>query len=377
MKISEKIMMLRKQQGWSQEMLANELGVSRQTVYKWENDLSKPELEQIKRLTQLFNVSYELLLNEKIDEMALPNEHKAERILYRDVFDSKKVFGNDIVMREHGYQKTAKGYKFTQRKRRGYKGGYTSHTTEEKKEEEIFFIYRDSMWEYFKKNNYCDFFTLAPNVNFSFFIDEKNNAFGFYFDGCEQFVCPFENFIDIVISDSGYGARTIRKPMLGIGTDGSFAVGSTTENIMSRPDFYYIAISYFDRNGNICIYKQSVSATYDYFLFRNENIDIYKEIITPIIANALNELRAKLAAVKEKGKLIRQDKIVVSDLDITAYERRFIQYETDKKRKEQHNNEELQKNITEQKRLNKNMLIVLGIIFVFFSVIMAIATSGV
>lgn len=48
MKISEKIVVLRKRKGMSQEDLANELDVSRQAVYKWENGGTTPDINKIK-----------------------------------------------------------------------------------------------------------------------------------------------------------------------------------------------------------------------------------------------------------------------------------------------------------------------------------------
>ncbi|MBQ8545619.1 MAG: helix-turn-helix transcriptional regulator [Clostridia bacterium] len=47
MKLSEKIVFLRKRQGMSQEQLANELDVSRQAVYKWETGITTPEIEKL------------------------------------------------------------------------------------------------------------------------------------------------------------------------------------------------------------------------------------------------------------------------------------------------------------------------------------------
>ena len=49
MEINEKIMVLRKRKGYSQEDLAHELDVSRQAVYKWESGESTPELDKIKK----------------------------------------------------------------------------------------------------------------------------------------------------------------------------------------------------------------------------------------------------------------------------------------------------------------------------------------
>ena len=67
MKLSEKIVFLRKRNGMSQEELANELGVSRQAIYKWENDITSPEIEKIRVLSELFSVTFDDLLNDNID----------------------------------------------------------------------------------------------------------------------------------------------------------------------------------------------------------------------------------------------------------------------------------------------------------------------
>lgn len=70
MRFSEKIMTLRKRKGWSQEELANQLDVSRQAIYKWESGLTTPELEKIKKLTEIFDTTFEELLNDE-KELAL------------------------------------------------------------------------------------------------------------------------------------------------------------------------------------------------------------------------------------------------------------------------------------------------------------------
>ena len=68
MKMSEKILLLRKKAGWSQEDLALELGVSRQSVYKWESEASLPEIDKIKAIAKLFNVSFDYLMDDEIEE---------------------------------------------------------------------------------------------------------------------------------------------------------------------------------------------------------------------------------------------------------------------------------------------------------------------
>ncbi|MEC8327745.1 MAG: helix-turn-helix transcriptional regulator [Pseudomonadota bacterium] len=73
--LSEKIITLRKQLGWSQEELAEKMGVSRQSVSKWESTNSIPDLNKIIKLAELFNVSTDFLLKDEIETA----EHLEER----------------------------------------------------------------------------------------------------------------------------------------------------------------------------------------------------------------------------------------------------------------------------------------------------------
>ena len=60
---------VRKDKGWSQEELANQLGVSRQSVSKWESEQSLPELDKIVALSQLFGVSVDYLIKDSFDDI--------------------------------------------------------------------------------------------------------------------------------------------------------------------------------------------------------------------------------------------------------------------------------------------------------------------
>lgn len=62
MTLAEKIATLRKQRGWSQEELAAHLGVSRQSVSKWESAASVPELDRVVELSRIFGVTTDELL---------------------------------------------------------------------------------------------------------------------------------------------------------------------------------------------------------------------------------------------------------------------------------------------------------------------------
>jgi len=71
---SENLKTLRKQKGMSQETLAQQLNVVRQTVSKWEKGLSVPDADMLIRIADLFEVSVSELLGAKIEEEKDVNE---------------------------------------------------------------------------------------------------------------------------------------------------------------------------------------------------------------------------------------------------------------------------------------------------------------
>ncbi len=75
MKFCEKLQMLRKEKGYSQEQLADLLDVSRQAVSKWESGLTYPEMDKLLTLCKIFNVSLDDLTNDEISKTNL-REHK-------------------------------------------------------------------------------------------------------------------------------------------------------------------------------------------------------------------------------------------------------------------------------------------------------------
>ena len=64
MKLSDKIIRLRKSKGWSQEEFADKLNVSRQAVSRWENGTALPDAQNILQISKLFNVTTDYLLHE-------------------------------------------------------------------------------------------------------------------------------------------------------------------------------------------------------------------------------------------------------------------------------------------------------------------------
>jgi transcriptional regulator with XRE-family HTH domain len=86
MDLSEKILKLRKANNLSQEQLAEQLGVSRQSISKWESGQSTPEIENLGILSRIFNVTIDYLLKpSEIDELSIKTEifEKQQRELLR------------------------------------------------------------------------------------------------------------------------------------------------------------------------------------------------------------------------------------------------------------------------------------------------------
>lgn len=68
--IADKITENRKKNGWSQEELAERLGVSRQSVSKWESAQAVPDIKKILQLSELFGVSTDYLMKDEIEAPA-------------------------------------------------------------------------------------------------------------------------------------------------------------------------------------------------------------------------------------------------------------------------------------------------------------------
>ena len=62
MTIGQRVAQKRKELGLSQEALGDQLGVSRQSIYKWESDSALPEIDKLIALSRLFGVSVGWLL---------------------------------------------------------------------------------------------------------------------------------------------------------------------------------------------------------------------------------------------------------------------------------------------------------------------------
>lgn len=106
MTFAEKLKSIRKQAGMSQEQLAEKLGVSRQAVTKWETDAGIPDIENMMKISALFDISIdELLSNEK--GLKKQTEYLYESITEYDIGEPKRYdmkFGGAKQFTLTGYE---------------------------------------------------------------------------------------------------------------------------------------------------------------------------------------------------------------------------------------------------------------------------------
>lgn len=84
---ADKLIELRKKSGWSQEELAEQMNVTRQSVSKWEGAQSVPDLEKIIQLSKLFGVSTDYLLKDEIE----PNENESSSLKTEEKLNVRRV----------------------------------------------------------------------------------------------------------------------------------------------------------------------------------------------------------------------------------------------------------------------------------------------
>ena len=89
---ADKLIQLRKKSGWSQEELAEQMNVTRQSVSKWEGSQSVPDLEKIVRLSELFGVSTDYLLKDEIEHTEHPNFSKDTPSIKRVSMEEANAF---------------------------------------------------------------------------------------------------------------------------------------------------------------------------------------------------------------------------------------------------------------------------------------------
>ena len=95
MKFGDKLYELRKKNGYSQEELADKLGVSRQSVSKWESNSTYPETDKIIQIANLFDCSMDDLINDKVVDVE--SSLRKNKNTTKNIWDSFLTFITDTV----------------------------------------------------------------------------------------------------------------------------------------------------------------------------------------------------------------------------------------------------------------------------------------
>ena len=96
MNLGNKIMTLRKKNNMSQEELAEKVGVTRQTISKWELEETSPDITQAKNLSNIFKVSLDELVNNDLNSIIVEKVSNTEK-LAGIIIKILKVFGILII----------------------------------------------------------------------------------------------------------------------------------------------------------------------------------------------------------------------------------------------------------------------------------------
>ena len=150
--LGEKLMRLRKKQGYSQQEVADKLSVSRQTISNWECDQALPAVDKAMELAQLYNISLDDLMENEInyvkniygevdslktkgiiDEVIKFMQYNANTALtnlgYEPKYDVKENDINPIVL--NGLSTETKTHDFFSTKGNGYQKGKYEELTDE------------------------------------------------------------------------------------------------------------------------------------------------------------------------------------------------------------------------------------------------------
>lgn len=289
MKFNEKIVYLRKKNGMSQEDLANQLDVSRQSVYKWESENNRPDLDKIVQISKLFNVSFDYLLNDNVDDCENDSfiKDNNKTMINRKVFVSKHKFDIEVQSAfDHGF-----GYKMSPRYGRPAVNYEKSNNEFQKKLLEA--------KEFFSEINISNVSRIAEDCAIFCFYDSKDEFFGLYFNGAKQFLCPIEKLLDVQIKPfwpSYSNHPLIRRNMEKAGVLNGVPIG------------YNIIIMYEDSIGNICNYQFTISAITRKWILNTIN-DV-KQINGINVKNGLDtQRRMNSLELLVRACMLKKDKI--------------------------------------------------------------------
>lgn len=325
MTFAEKLAHLRKATGMTQDELAQKLNLSRQAVYKWENEQSMPDIDNLKLLASTFSVTIDQLVN---DDQTLPALTAAETAiaeapsappygkvrrtslnpgsvnadedsLRKLLAEHRQLVARRVLLWASGLLAIACGavavitlFVFLVQTQNG-----TSQTTVNSTltvlliffflglalaaawgcfekwlyrttltSRAYFFLVKKRSEKYLKEKRYY-FQMLQSDLLAWFFFDPVKKLFGFYFKGAEQFVCPIQNYFSISYKSGGRGIRqgTPETQIGGIfGAETGFFITETPTFTYSEDTFFTFTLRYFNEFGKSMMYSYVLDSVRTY-----------------------------------------------------------------------------------------------------------------
>jgi len=305
MKLSEKILYLRKRAGLSQEDLANQLDVSRQAIYKWETEVSFPEIANIKGIAKIFNVTFNYLMNDEVEEI------EEEKV--RVNVEPRKVFTTDATLKQNqpdidsGYHDTHQGW------------------LKEEVSDSYYNSRRAAAEKAMRAVGATEIYYLQTYSATAFFYDENKMVCGVYFGGAIQFVCPIENLagFDFNSGDNITYNTKKRMPMAGFNGKGINSVG------MARVPSVGVEIdtlitSFIAYREGMIVKKFPLDFSVDckcYFDKRTNDEEkmVLQNALKTAIITTLKELRVRISALMQVAQKITEGLVEPKEVDYNLY----------------------------------------------------------
>ena len=317
MDLGKKIETLRKQKKMSQEQLADKLGVSRQSVFKWESSESTPGIDKLKELSKLFGVSLDVLLDDTKDlnEESHPQvENKSTtKIKYRTTFDSKiDVHISEFADIVHGYVDVNRPL---------------NHSNDS--------LFEDLDKKCLERYEGEEVLSIQSDVPCYIVLDHKNRYLKVVAYFADQFLCPFENIQSIDLLDSG--GRTIIDsiPISGaavnIGGGVGFMGGSMPLVSQGASPHQVIQFTYYDKDEKLQTYKLIMDCYRKYIATKEygvteDTFDYYVDDLSNRTKNRFINVRNSIIAAikKDASGLELKDMNVSAKADFAVKMKQYI-----------------------------------------------------
>lgn len=300
MTLAEKISYLRKKEGISQEELAERLSVSRQSIYKWETGDAIPGWDKIKHLAKMFNISFDYLMDDSINDIDSDTCEKKQKNIERNAFST----GIDLNLMQldidNGYFEARKA-----KLKISYLGDNIKHAESA-----------------LNTLNITDIYGIQMRSATHFFYDSNNYTCGFFYAGMIQFVCPIENILGFTYGGGNHKVVNSSATVSGIGfgSGGINSVGiGQIPTLNSIPDTTaWCSLSYkdkgiiksFDMNFSVLdSFKSEIcgGGADDLMLIWSADMDLLQK--------SLEKLKLKVDSLIEIGKEIKSGDIAVETVN--------------------------------------------------------------